>query len=125
MLLAVHLGEERKAHEFVVLLVARPFRQLRGKPFGVRKHLVHVGVAPDDHLGRAIAENIERRLPRPVRDQAVRILFEFSAAEVDRHDFAAIQNAEEILPPHGHLPIADVESVRRKRVPWKGRVRFN
>jgi hypothetical protein len=55
----------------------------------------------------------------------VRIPSEFSAAEVERHDLAAIQNAEEILPPHGHLPTADVEIVRRKRVPWKGRVHFN
>ena len=74
MLLAVHLGEEREAHEFVVLLVARPFRQLRREPFGVREDLVNVGVAPDDHLRRTVAENIEWRLPRPARDEAVRIL---------------------------------------------------
>ena len=73
MLLAVHLGEEREAHEFVVLLVARPLRQLRREPFGVREDLVNVGVAPDDDLRRTVGQNIERRLPRPARDEAVRI----------------------------------------------------
>ena len=120
VLLAVHLGEEREAHEFVVLLVARPFRQLRRKSFGVRKYLVNVGVAPDDHLGRAIAENIERRLPRPARDEAVRIPPEFGAAEVERDDFAAVPNVEEILPPHGRLPTANIEIVRLKPGLWKG-----
>ena len=67
VLLAVHLGDELEAHELVVLLVARPLRHLRGEPFGVGEHLVDVGVAPDDDLRRAVAEHIERRLPRPAR----------------------------------------------------------
>jgi hypothetical protein len=81
---------------------------------------VNVGVAPNDHLGRPIAENIERRLARPVRDEAVRIPSEFGAAEVESDDLAAVPNVEEILPPHGHLPTADVEIVRLKPRLWKG-----
>ncbi len=119
MLLTVHLGEEREAHEFVILPVTRPFGQLRRKPFGVREDLMNVGVAPDDHLRRAIAENIERWLSRPAGDEAVRILSEFRAAEVESNDLAAVGNAEQVLLPHRQLPTADVEIVRLKPLLWK------
>ena len=92
--LAVHLGHELDAHELVVLLVAGSARQLRGEPLGVRKHLVDVGVTPDDHLRRTVAENIERRPPRPAGHMAVGVFLEFTAAKIEFDDVVAVQFSE-------------------------------
>jgi hypothetical protein len=44
---------------------------------------MHVGVAADHHLRRALAEHIERPPPRPFGHVAVRVRFELGTAEID------------------------------------------
>jgi hypothetical protein len=60
VLLAVHLGDELRVHDLVVLLPAGPARHLGAEGLGVGEHLVHVGVAADHHLtgplGRSLAD---------------------------------------------------------------------
>ncbi len=59
------------------------------KRLGVGEHPVHVGVAADDDLRRALAEHIERRPPRPFRHVAVGVRLEIGAAEVDVDDLVS------------------------------------
>ena len=66
-------------------------RHLGGEGLGVGEHLVHVGVAADHHLRRALAENVERLAARPVGHEAVGIGLELGAAEIDVDDVAAVQ----------------------------------
>jgi hypothetical protein len=52
---------------------------------------MHIGIAPDHHLRRAIAEYVERAPSRPFCHVAVRIRFELSAAEIHIDNIVAIQ----------------------------------
>ncbi len=90
MLLAVHLRHELRAHKLVKLLEAGASGHLRRETLGVREHLVDIGVAAADHLGRSFGEDVERRTLCPFGENAARILLEFAAAEVDIDDLAPI-----------------------------------
>ena len=91
MLLAVHLRHELREHDLVELLPARTARHLGPEGLGVGKHPMHVGVAADHHLRRALAEHIERASPRPFGHVAVCVRLELGAAEIDVDDVAAIE----------------------------------
>ena len=94
MLRAVHLRDELRVHDLVELLPARTARHLGGEGLGVGEHLVHVGVAADHDLRRALAEHVERRPPRPFGHVAVGVGLEFGAAEIDVDDVAAVEFGE-------------------------------
>jgi hypothetical protein len=66
-------------------------RHFRLEGLGLRKHAMHVGVAADHHLWRALAEHIERAPSRPIGHVAVRVRLELGAAEIHVDDVAAIQ----------------------------------
>ena len=91
MPLAVHLGDELHAHEFVKLLEAAPARDLRRETSGVGKHFLHVGIAAAHDLGRPRCEHIERRAPRPVRENGARVLFERAPPEVHIDDLGSVE----------------------------------
>jgi hypothetical protein len=57
MLLAIHLRDELGKHDLIELLSAGTARHLGFKGFGVRKYAMHVGVAADNHLWRAIPKH--------------------------------------------------------------------
>src|SRR5262249_1127493 len=78
-------------HELVELLEAVASRQLRRKPLGIGKNLVHVRVATADDLGRAGGKDVERRSFGPFRENGARVLFELAAADVDVNDFASVE----------------------------------
>ena len=91
MLLAVHLRHELRVHDLVERLPARPARHFRREGLGIGEHLVHIGVAADDHLRRPVAQHIERRPPRPFGHVPVRVGFEVGAAEIDVDDVASVE----------------------------------
>jgi hypothetical protein len=91
MLLAVHLRDELGEHDLVEPLPAGATRHLRLEDLSLGKHPLHVGVAADHHLRRALTEHVEWTPSRPFRHVAVRIRFELSAAEIHVDDVAAIQ----------------------------------
>ena len=90
MLLAVHLRDELGEHDLVELLPTGAARHLGLEGLGVRKHAMHVGVAADHHLRRAIAKHVERGSSRPFGHVAMRVRLELGAAEIDIDDVAAI-----------------------------------
>ncbi len=91
MLLAVHLRDELREHDFVELLPAGAARHLRPEGLRVGEHAMYVGVAADHHLRRPLAEHVKRAPPRPFGHVPVRAGLEFGAAEIDVDDVAAIQ----------------------------------
>ena len=92
MLLAVHLGDELRVHELVELLPAGTARHLRGEGLGVGEHAVHVGVAADHHLRRALAAAHRTAAAAPIRPCGdVRVGLELGAAKIDVDDVALVQ----------------------------------
>src|SRR5262249_19751928 len=107
MAFAVHLGDELHAHELVELLEAVTFRQLRRKPLGIGKNLVHVRVAAADDLRRAGGKDVERRPFGPLGENVARVLLELVAAEVDVNDFASVEFTRRRHDASGGLTYGD------------------
>ena len=91
MLRVVHLRDELREHDLVKLLPTGAARHLGFEDLGLGKHAMHVGVAADHHLRRALAEHIEWAPSRPFGHVAMRVRLELGAAEIDVDDVVAVQ----------------------------------
>src|SRR5262249_16129997 len=91
MLLAVHLRDELGEHDLIELLPAGAARHFRLEDLGLRKHAMHVGVAADHHLRRALYEHVKWPPSRPFGHVAMRVRLELGAAEIHVDDVAVIQ----------------------------------
>ena len=111
VLLAVHLRDELRVHEFVELLPARALGHFGVEGLGVGEHLVHVGIAADHDLRRALAEHVERRAAPPLGHVPVGVGLELVTAEIDVDDVAAVELVEAVeCGERGHSKLRAVSN---------------